>query len=94
MPNANFSIYRYRGISRNGTARGGSREVEDLPAWVAELFDKGWRDLVVCSGSGPVPPPAIEPADVVARIERHADTGRWTWWAECEETTEFEIVEA
>lgn len=80
--------YRWRGVSRTGTPRGGMKEIGDLPAWVRDLYTQGWHDLVVCSGDGPVPPPAIGPAGVVAEITRHPDHGRRTWWAEDQSGTD------
>jgi hypothetical protein len=75
-------VYRWRGVARNGAQRSGRTTIDDLPAWVELRFGQGWRALTVCAGDGPVPPPAIGPSDVVARIGPHPDHGRRTWWAE------------
>lgn len=76
--------YRWRGVNPRGEQAMGQMTLDPaaLPALVEERYKKGWRSLTVCRGAGPVPPPAIGPADVVAAIERHLDTGKRGWWAE------------
>ncbi len=72
--------YRWRGTDHNGEARHGSSNWPDLDRAVRTLYGLGWTRLTVCSGPGPVPPPAAGPADVVATIGPHLGTGDRTWW--------------
>lgn len=76
-------IYRWRGVDPRGNQRLGQMDIEQgyLAPVVEHRFRQGWKLLTVCSGPGPVPPPAIGPADVVAEIKPHPETGRRTWWA-------------
>jgi len=78
-------IYRWRGVSPRGKHQSGVADWPDLAAEVETMFKRGWRSLIVCTGGGPVPPPATGPAGLVAAIGPHPGTGRRTWWAE-EET--------
>ena len=73
-------VYRWRGV-RGGSQRQGREPIADLAAWTEARFDAGWSALTVCAGDGPVPPPAVGAAGVVAAIDRHPDTGRRRWWA-------------
>jgi len=88
------AIYRWRGISPGGTFQSGMTDIADLAMWTAIRFDHGWHDVIVCSGDGPVPPPAIGAAGVVAAIDRHPDTGKRRWWAEDTLRAEAIISEA
>lgn len=76
--------YRWRGINPAGTFSSGVMMLgaAKLAALVESRFAAGWRSLVICSGAGPVPPPAIGAADVVAEITKHPQTGRRVWWSE------------
>ena len=71
-----MTVYRWRGVNAIGQQKTGRADWPDLAAEVERRFKSGWRSLVVCSGEGPVPPPAIGPAGMVAAIERHRDTGK------------------
>lgn len=73
--------YRWRGVDPRGEAAAGRAAWPDLATEVRRRFNAGWKTLVVCTGDGPVPPPAIGPAGVVAEIGRHPGTGQRSWWA-------------
>ena len=77
--------YRWRGVTAHGQQQFGRSDWSDLAAEVEARFKSGWRSLIVCDGDGPVPPPAVGPAGMVAAIERHLDTGKRGWWAEAEQ---------
>ena len=77
-------VYRWRGVTSHGEQKCGrvSLTPAALSVFVEDRFKHGWRSLTVCSGEGPVPPPAVGPADVVAVIGPHPDTGKRIWWSE------------
>lgn len=75
-------MYRWRGVTPHGQQQYGRADWPDLTAEIEKRFQAGWRSLTVCSGEGPVPPPAIGPAGVIAAITPHPDTGKRTWWTE------------
>jgi hypothetical protein len=76
-----MTAYRWRGTSRRGVAM--SDVISLKPASVARLIGTywrlGWRDFLICSGDGPVPPAADDPNPVGEIFKRD---GRRTWWAE------------
>src|SRR5262245_49194589 len=73
---------RFRGTTRRGDGTCGvaTMPAAELATWVAGRLRRGFRDLVVCAGPGPVPPGWDE--DSVAEIGPHPETGRRDWWAE------------
>ena len=80
-------IYRWRGVNVAGTPQSGQFTMSpaDLAEHTEKLFGLGWRSLEVQAGPGPVPPsPLADRTTVVARIEKHPETGRRTWWTEAD----------
>jgi hypothetical protein len=77
--------YRLRGTTRQGDGTCGvaTMAAAELATWVADRFRRGFRDLVVCGGPGPVPPGWDE--DSVAEIGPHPETGQRDWWAKTPE---------
>ena len=61
--------YRWRGVNRRGVAMSGMTTL--APASVARLVEtywrQGWREFLICSGDGPVPPAADDPSPVCRR---------------------------
>ncbi len=77
--------YRWRGVNPRGEQVMGQMTLDvpgALAAIVEDRWRHGWRSLTVCRGPGPVPPPAVGPADVVAGIGKNPDNGYLGWWAE------------
>ena len=73
--------YRWRGIDHRGRSQFGVERPTDLAAWVEARYNRGWRELIVCSGYGPVPPRTNDLATAGA-IERPMHGRKRIWWAE------------
>lgn len=77
---AEVVTYRWRGVNRRGVSMFGT--IGLAPGSVARLVEQywrlGWREFLVCSGTGPVPPAKDEEFQAGGITRKD---GKRIWWA-------------